>query len=226
MKHAFLLIVMLAACLGPVHAADVPPKPAAVSATPPPDSPTPAATSAAPETTKPAAPTVIAASKHVRVVTNMGSFTIELNAERAPLTVGHFLRYLDQGQYTNTLFHRVVPNFVVQGGGFDANYKIKPITTRVPNESGNGLSNLRGTVGMARGNDPHGADCQFFINLYDNAALDPNTSRWGYAVFGKVTEGMEVVDKIANVSTGAHGPIKEDTPLKPVVIEKIERLPN
>jgi cyclophilin family peptidyl-prolyl cis-trans isomerase len=88
------------------------------------------------------------------------------------------------------------------------------------------LSNLRGTVGMARGNDPHGADCQFFVNLYDNAALDPNPSRWGYAVFGKVTEGMEVVDKIANVPTGAHSPIKEDTPLKPVVIEKVERLPN
>jgi cyclophilin family peptidyl-prolyl cis-trans isomerase len=170
---------------------------------------------------KPAA----AASPQVLVVTSMGNFTVELNAERAPLTVAHFLKYVDQGQYSGTIFHRVIPNFVIQGGGFDANYKLRPAPAKVVNESGNGLTNERGTVGMARSSDPHGSDCQFYVNLYDNEALDPNKTRWGYAVFGKVVQGMDVVDKIGNVPTGAHGPIKEDTPLKPVVIEKIERVP-
>jgi cyclophilin family peptidyl-prolyl cis-trans isomerase len=154
----------------------------------------------------------------------MGSFTLELNAERAPLTVAHFLKYVDQGQYSGTIFHRVIANFVIQGGGLDANYKVKPAPTKVVNESGNGLTNQRGTVGMARSQDPHGSDAQFYVNLYDNEALDPNKTRWGYAVFGKVVQGMEVVDRIGNVATGAHGPLKEDAPLKPVVIERIERV--
>ncbi|HEX4242908.1 MAG TPA: peptidylprolyl isomerase [Steroidobacteraceae bacterium] len=155
----------------------------------------------------------------------MGSFTIELNAERAPLTVAHFLKYVDQGQYSGTIFHRVIPNFVIQGGGFDQNYKLRPAPSKIVNESGNGLSNERGTVGMARGPEPHSGDCQFYVNLYDNEALDPSKTRWGYAVFGKVVQGMDVVDKIGNVPTGARGPIKEDTPLQPVIIEKIERVP-
>jgi cyclophilin family peptidyl-prolyl cis-trans isomerase len=159
------------------------------------------------------------------VVTSMGSFTIELNAERAPLTVAHFLKYVDQGQYSGTIFHRVIPNFVIQGGGFDQNYKLRPAPSKIVNESGNGLSNERGTVGMARGPEPHSGDCQFYVNLYDNEALDPSKTRWGYAVFGKVVQGMDVVDKIGNVPTGARGPIKEDTPLQPVIIEKIERVP-
>jgi cyclophilin family peptidyl-prolyl cis-trans isomerase len=154
----------------------------------------------------------------------MGSFVIELNQERAPLTVTHFLAYVEQGFYNGTIFHRVVPNFVIQGGGLDTDYKVKSAPLKVVNESGNGLTNARGTVGAARGNDPHSSDAQFYINLYDNAALDPSATRWGYAVFGKVVQGMEVVDKIGNVSTGAHAPIKEDVPLKPVVIEKIERI--
>jgi cyclophilin family peptidyl-prolyl cis-trans isomerase len=154
----------------------------------------------------------------------MGSFTMELNPERAPLSVANFLKYVDQGHYTQTIFHRVVYNFVIQGGGFDVNYKPKPAPMKVPNEAGNGLSNKRGTVGMARGQDPHGGDAQFFVNLFDNEALDPNQTRWGYAVFGRVVQGMEVVDAIGNVVTGAHGPLKEDTPIKPVVIERIERV--
>jgi cyclophilin family peptidyl-prolyl cis-trans isomerase len=158
----------------------------------------------------------------VQVVTNMGSFVVELNQERAPLTVTHFLHYVEEGFYNGTVFHRVVPNFVIQGGGLDADYKVKNAPLKVVNESGNGLTNARGTVGAARGNEPHSSDSQFYINLYDNAALDPNATRWGYAVFGKVVQGMEVVDKIGNVPTGAHGVIKEDVPLKPVIIEKIE----
>jgi cyclophilin family peptidyl-prolyl cis-trans isomerase len=174
----------------------------------------------------PAAPAAKpASSPQVLVVTSLGSFTIELNAERAPLTVANFLKYVDQGHYTNTIFHRVVANFVIQGGGFDTDNKPKPTPYKVVNESGNGLTNERGTVGMARSQEPHSSDAQFFVNLYDNDALNPNKTRWGYAVFGKVIQGMEVVDKIGNVATGAHGPFKEDSPLQPVVIEKIERVP-
>jgi cyclophilin family peptidyl-prolyl cis-trans isomerase len=160
----------------------------------------------------------------VQVVTNMGSFVIELNQERAPLTVTHFLAYVEEGFYNGTVFHRVVPNFVIQGGGLDADYKVKNAPLKVVNESGNGLTNARGTVGAARGGEPHSSDSQFYINLYDNADLDPHATRWGYAVFGKVVQGMDVVDKIGNVPTGPHGAIKEDVPLKPVVIEKIERI--
>jgi len=166
----------------------------------------------------------VAPSPRVQVFTSMGNFTIELNAERAPLTVPHFLRYVDQGQYTNSIFHRVIASFLIQGGGYDTSYKLKPTPYKVFNESGNGLTNQRGTVGMARTAEPHGADSQFYINLYDNAALDPNQSRWGYTVFGKIVQGMEVVDKIGNVSTGKVGPLKEDAPLEQVVILKIERV--
>jgi cyclophilin family peptidyl-prolyl cis-trans isomerase len=176
---------------------------------------------------KPAAPAVQpkpTSAVLVQVVTSMGNFTLELNAERAPLTVAHFLKYVDQGHYTGTTFHRVIPNFVIQGGGFDSDNKLVAAPAKVVNESGNGLTNERGTVGMARTNDPHGSDAQFYVNLYDNADLDPNKTRWGYAVFGKVVQGMDVVDRIGNVPTGTRGPFKEDAPLKPVVIQKIERV--
>jgi cyclophilin family peptidyl-prolyl cis-trans isomerase len=166
-----------------------------------------------------------APSPRVQVVTNMGNFVIELNAERAPLSVANFLKNVDAGYYSNTIFHRVIPNFVIQGGGFDSDLKAKS-AERVVNESGNGLSNVRGAVGMARNADPHGSDAQFYVNIVDNAALDPSQTRWGYAVFGKVVQGMEAVDHISNVPTGAHGLFKEDAPLKNVVIERIERLPN
>jgi peptidyl-prolyl cis-trans isomerase A (cyclophilin A) len=170
-----------------------------------------------------AAATTAAPATQVRVVTSMGNFIIELNAERAPLTVPHFLKYVDQGHYTGTIFHRVISNFVIQAGGFDKDYKPMTAPTRVVNESGNGLTNVRGTVGMARGAEPHGSDAQFYVNLYDNEALDPSQTRWGYAVFGKVVQGMDVVDKIGNVATNAHGVFK-DTPVEPVIIERIERV--
>jgi peptidyl-prolyl cis-trans isomerase A (cyclophilin A) len=173
---------------------------------------------AAPAKTAPSGPI------QVQVVTSMGNFTIELLPERSPLTVAQFLKYVDQGYYSGTIFHRVIPNFVIQGGGFDVNYKLKGTPGKVVNESGNGLTNQRGTVGLARPPEPHGGDVQFYVNLFDNAALDPNQTRWGYAVFGKIVQGMEVVDRIGNVATGNKGPLKEDTPLKPVVIERIERV--
>jgi cyclophilin family peptidyl-prolyl cis-trans isomerase len=173
-----------------------------------------------------AAPASPAYAPQLQVVTSMGNFTIELNPERAPLTVANFLAYVDQGHYTNTLIHRVAANFVIQGGGFNADYTPKAAPAKVPNESGNGLSNVRTTVGLARTTDPHGGNAQFYVNVNDNAALDPNASRWGYAVFGKVVAGMDVVDKISNVATGAHGIIKEETPIKPVIILRIERVPN
>jgi cyclophilin family peptidyl-prolyl cis-trans isomerase len=160
----------------------------------------------------------------VQVVTSLGNFTIELNEERAPLTVANFLKYVDEGQYKGTIFHRVIANFVIQGGGYDANLKLKAATRKTFNESGNGLTNQRGTVGLARTSEPHGGDCQFYVNLNDNSALDPSQARWGYAVFGKVVQGMDVVDRIGVRTTGAKGPFKEDSPLETVVIERIDRV--
>jgi peptidyl-prolyl cis-trans isomerase A (cyclophilin A)/peptidyl-prolyl cis-trans isomerase B (cyclophilin B) len=182
-----------------------------------------AAESAAAKTA--AAATAKAAPTRVQVVTSLGKFTIELNEERAPLTVANFLKYVDQGQYTGTIFHRAIPNFVIQGGGYDTDLKLKPAAIKTFNESGNGLTNQRGTVGMARGPEPHSGDCQFYINVNDNSALDPSQARWGYAVFGKVVDGMDVADHISTQATGAKGPFKDDSPLELVVIEKIERVP-
>jgi cyclophilin family peptidyl-prolyl cis-trans isomerase len=160
----------------------------------------------------------------VRVTTNMGSFVIELRPDRAPLTVADFLRYVREGFYTNTLLHRVVANFVIQGGGHDATapYALKPTYPPVNNESGNGLQNKRGAVGLARAAGPHTGNAQFYIDLVDNPELDPLPTRWGYAVFGQVVEGMDVVDRIGVVPTGAFGPFKSDAPLKPVIIQSVE----
>jgi len=165
------------------------------------------------------------ANPRIRLQTNMGVIVIELDSERAPLTVANFLQYAKDGHYAGTVFHRVVPGFVIQGGGYTAQGELKPTRGPLFNESGNGLSNLRGTVGMARSNEPHAANCQFYINLSDNPALDPQPARWGYAVFGRVVEGMNVADKISDVSTGPVKPFPEDAPLKSVVIEKVEVLP-
>lgn len=159
----------------------------------------------------------------VRVTTNMGAFVVELYPDRAPLTVADFLRYVREGFYTNTLFHRVVANFVIQGGGHDANppYDLKPTYPPVDNESGNGLQNKRGAVGLARAAGPHTGNAQFYVNLVDNPELDPLPTRWGYTVFGQVVEGMDVVDRIGVVPTGAFGPFKSDAPVKPVIIQSI-----
>ena len=160
----------------------------------------------------------------VRVYTNMGSFLIELDTARAPLTTRNFLEYVRSGHYNGTIFHRVISNFVVQGGGYDDNLIEKPNREAVPNESGNGLSNRRGTVGLARTGDPHSGTSQFYVNLADNAALDPQPSRWGYAVFGRIIEGMSVIDSIGAVATGSRGEFESDVPLKSIVIEKVEEL--
>ena len=163
-------------------------------------------------------------SPKVRVQTNRGAFVIVLEAERSPLTVKNFLEYVRAGHYNGTIFHRVIGNFVAQGGGYDEKHVEKPTRAGIPNESGNGLSNRRGTVGLARTGDPHSATAQFYINLADNAALDPQASRWGYAVFGHVAEGMNVVDDIGAVPTGDAGAIGSDAPVEAVVIEKIEEI--
>jgi peptidyl-prolyl cis-trans isomerase A (cyclophilin A)/peptidyl-prolyl cis-trans isomerase B (cyclophilin B) len=165
-----------------------------------------------------------AAAERVRVTTNLGSFVIELQRDRAPLTVENFLGYVRAGHYTNTLIHRVIANFVVQGGGVGMDYKAKPTLKPIPNEAGNGLKNLRGTVGLARASGPHTGDCQFYVNVADNGDLDPLPTRWGYAVFGHVIEGMDVVDRISVSPTGPMGPFKQDAPLAAVVIQKIELL--
>ncbi|HPF27899.1 MAG TPA: peptidylprolyl isomerase [Steroidobacteraceae bacterium] len=164
------------------------------------------------------------ATPTVRITTNRGAFVIELDRERAPLTVENFLSYVRAGHYTNTLFHRVIANFVIQGGGVELDYKAKPANKPIVNESGNGLRNVRGTVGLARAMAPHTGDAQFYVNIADNAELDPLPTRWGYAVFGRVIEGMDTVDRISNTPTGSNEFLKQDAPLSPVVIEKAELL--
>ncbi|MGA9854760.1 MAG: peptidylprolyl isomerase [Gammaproteobacteria bacterium] len=152
--------------------------------------------------------------------TSLGTFVVQLDRARAPLTVSNFLHYVNTGFYDGTLFHRVVPGFVIQGGGYTSAYVEKKTDAPIPNESGNGLSNARATIAMAREDDPHSATAQFYINLVDNRKLDPRPDRWGYAVFGQVVQGMDVVDKIAAAPIGKAGPFDKDAPLTPVVILK------
>jgi cyclophilin family peptidyl-prolyl cis-trans isomerase len=161
-----------------------------------------------------------AAYPEVAFETSLGTFVVQLDMERAPLTVKNFLHYVQTGFYNGTIFHRVIPGFVIQGGGLTTAYLEKRTEAPIPNESGNGLSNLRGTIAMARETDPHSATAQFYINLVDNRKLDPRPDRWGYAVFGQVVQGMDVVDKIAATPTGKAGPFDKDSPLTPVVILK------
>ena len=161
-------------------------------------------------------------AQRVRVVTNAGNFVIELDRNRAPLTVDAFLKYVNEGFYTGVIFHRVVAGFIAQAGGFTADMTQKPVTTNVINESGNGLSNLRGSVGFARSTEPHSATSQFYINLADNVDLNPRPTRWGYAVFGKVVEGMDVVDDIGHRPTAGAGSFTSNVPVEPIVIERIE----
>ena len=155
--------------------------------------------------------------------TTMGPVTIELDRAKAPITVDNFLKYVDSGFYNGLIFHRVIPGFMVQGGGFtDAMKEKEGVLNPIQNEGGNGLKNLRGTLAMARTNDPNSATCQFFINLADHDNLDRNAGSPGYAVFGKVTAGMEAIDSIAKVPTGQKG-IHGDVPEKPVYIRSAKR---
>ena len=161
---------------------------------------------------------VLAGAQQVRFETTMGTFTVEVDPVRAPLTAASFLQYTRDQHYDGTMFHRVIGNFVIQGGGYLPDGTEKPVRGAVSNESGNGLSNRRGTVALARTGDPHSGTSQFYVNVADNIALDPSPARWGYAVFGRVVEGMDVIDRIASVATGSRATFEEDTPLQSVVI--------
>ena len=153
----------------------------------------------------------------IRFETTLGDFTIELFEKDAPVTVQNFLSYVDEGYFDGTIFHRVIPGFVIQGGGLTADLRPKATREPVQNEATNGLKNKRGTLSMARTNDIHSATSQFFVNLRDNDFLDHKPGQYGYAVFGRVTKGMEVVDKIAAVGTGRRKG-HDDVPLEDVVI--------
>ena len=166
----------------------------------------------------PSADAQMSANPVVRLTTTEGDIVIRLDARRAPITVSNFLSYVREGHYDGTIFHRVIPGFMAQGGGFDKDMTEKPTGRPIPNESGNGHSNLRGTIAMARTGDPHSATAQFFINLVDNERLDPSPRGWGYTVFGAVTEGLEILDKIATMPTGAKGRFQSDVPNKDVII--------
>ena len=158
----------------------------------------------------------------VIITTNLGKITAELDADKAPKTVANFLAYMNAGHYNNTIFHRVIDGFMIQGGGFEPGMKQKPADATVENEAKNGLKNDSYTLAMARTSDPHSASAQFFINIKNNSFLDyPGQDGWGYAVFGKVTEGKEVVDAIRAVKTSRAG-MFADVPVTDVIIEKVE----
>lgn len=166
----------------------------------------------------------------VTMETSEGTVVIELHQDKAPVTVANFLQYVDQGYYNGTVFHRVIPRFMIQGGGFTRDYRQKDTLAPITNEANNGLRNLRGTLAMARTSDPHSASSQFFINTVNNPNLDhrgENASGWGYAVFGKVVKGMDVVDRISALPTGRgtlNGMPASDVPNRPVIIRSIARL--
>lgn len=176
--------------------------------------------------TEPAA--AAAPAPRVALHTNMGEIVLELASDKAPKTVENFLQYVKDGHYNGTVFHRVIEHFMIQGGGFTIDLIQKPVRGGIRNEANNGLSNLRGTVAMARTNDPHSANAQFFINVVDNPRLDfvseQNGFTWGYTVFAKVVSGMDVVDRIRASETGPQGPFAKDVPIQAVVIERAELL--
>ncbi len=167
------------------------------------------------------------AGPKVKLQTSLGDLVIELDSERAPISSANFLEYVDSGFYDGTLFHRVIPGFMVQGGGFDANYQRKPTRDPIKNEADNGLQNVQYSVAMARTQAPHSATAQFFINNVDNSFLDhrsPTPRGWGYAVFGRVVDGEDVVEAISGVPTGSAGPFAKDAPQQPVLIESAVRV--
>lgn len=160
----------------------------------------------------------------IKMQTNFGTIEIELDHEKAPKTAANFEQYVKEGFYDGTIFHRVISNFMIQGGGFEPGMKQKPTNDTIENEAANGLSNDNGTIAMARTNDPHSATAQFFINVKDNTFLNhtaPSGQGWGYCVFGKVTNGMDVVNKIKSVETG-NSMGHQDVPTEDVIIEKVE----
>jgi len=170
----------------------------------------------------------VPAHPHIEMETTLGTIKLELDGRQAPITVAHILKLVDSGFYDGTVFHRVIPGFMAQGGGYTPNLKRKETDDTIPNESGNGMTNVRGTIAMARTGDPHSANSQFFINVADNSRLDPGKApyngRWGYTVFGTVIEGMDVVDAIVNSKTGPGGEFARDVPMIPVIIKKVSRI--
>jgi cyclophilin family peptidyl-prolyl cis-trans isomerase len=207
----------------PEPAAEKPAAPAAKPAAPAAKPAAPAADVKESAATQPAA-----ASNRVVIDTSLGKITVELDPEKAPITVKNFLQYVDDKFYDGTIFHRVIPNFMIQGGGFQPGMKEKPTRPPIRNEGTNGLKNLRGTIAMARTGNPHSATAQFFINVVDNRGLDhprigpDGKEEWGYCVFGKVVNGMDVVDKIRTVPTHTVGPFA-DVPQQDVIINSIRR---
>jgi len=160
----------------------------------------------------------------VKLHTTYGVITLELDADKAPVTVENFLTYVTSGHYDNTVFHRVIDNFMIQGGGFGSGMKEKPTRDPIKNEADNGLKNTRGTIAMARTSDPHSATAQFFINVVDNDFLDfraPDQRNWGYCVFGHVSDGLDTIDKIRKAVTGTKG-FHQDVPKEDIVIERAE----
>jgi peptidyl-prolyl cis-trans isomerase A (cyclophilin A) len=217
-KPLILLLALLALAACTAEAPDAPPPPEQAA-----EKPAIAVTTRAPDVA------------FVQVTTTAGNFTLRLDGRAAPLTVANFLRNVDSGFYTGTVFHRIIPGFMIQGGGFTPDFTKREPSQTVPNESGNGLANLRSTIAMARTGDPHSAGTQFFINLVNNVADDPTTAnldpvkhttdgRWGYAVFGYVTEGMDVIDLIAQYETEPNGPGGAPAPIIPVIIENMTRV--
>lgn len=165
------------------------------------------------------------AAPTIEMQTSMGTMVIELDSEKAPKTVKNFVQYVNEGFYNGTIFHRVIPGFMIQGGGFSAAMEQKPAPRKVENEARNGLKNYRWTIAMARTPDPHSASSQFFINHQDNAALNyPGSDGWGYTVFGKLTAGMDVADKIAKVPTGNRSG-HQNVPREPVTIQSVKIIP-
>jgi len=211
-----VLIAAFAVCLSPLALAQAPaPKPSAK----------PAAKVAEPA--KAAATDSTPAGSHKAVLhTNMGDITLELYPDKAPKTVDNFEQYVKDGFYNGTVFHRVIPTFMIQGGGWTRELTRKRTRAPIHNEANNGLSNVKYSVAMARTADPHSAAAEFFINAADNKRLDytadTNSLTWGYCVFGKVVAGQDVVEKIKAVPTGAQGPLQSDVPQTPVIIEKAE----
>jgi len=232
---ALLPLILLAAC----SQAPVQPAPAQAQAClPPAAAPAPAPVAATPAPTYPMTPVPVQEvavdkdHREVKIETNFGDMVVQLDATRAPLSVKDFLTYVGERYYDGSGFYRVVPGFVIQGGDYTSDLKYhKPKHPSIPNEAGNGLSNLRGSFAMARDGDPHSANATFYINLKDNRKLDPRPDRWGYAVFGQVVQGMEVVDKIAAVSTHSvtlqdkYHETFDDVPVDAVQILKVTLLP-
>lgn len=211
------------AAVAPATPADAPTTPAPVETAPAaPASPTAAASEeTTPKVEEPAPPAPL--PPQVVLQTSMGEVKIELFPDKAPVTVQNFLHYVDSGFYNGVIFHRVVPGFVVQGGGFDQEYQRKAGQAPIVNESENGVQNLRGTLSMARTGDPNSATSQFFINLRDNLQLDGRPGQAGYAVFAKVVEGLPIVEAMADQPQGNHSGVFENAPNTPIVIERAYR---